>query len=98
MIRDQDIFKPSAHLSWKILEDRTVVADEQEGKLFYFNDTGAAIWNSFDGQKHFAQIVRALQSGFDSPPPRLEKDAKKFVAYLFQMELIQKIKTGEDTE
>lgn len=95
MIKGQDVFKPSDHLSWKILEDRTVVIDEQEGKLFHFNDTGAMIWNALDGQKNVTEIARALQGCFDSSFAQLEKDTKKFVDYLFQLELIQKVEMNE---
>lgn len=75
-------------LVWRSLDDGTVVASLEEGKVRVLNEAGGFIWSHIDGSHSVAEIAQALGTRFDLSDERALNDVNHFLAELSDRGLI----------
>lgn len=76
-------------LVWRSLDDGTVVASLEEGKVRVLNEAGGFIWSHIDGSHSVAEIVQALGTRFDLSDEQALNDVNHFLAELSDKGLIR---------
>lgn len=86
---DQNLIPNQApDLIWRSLEDGTVVADLEEGKVRVLNEAGAFIWHQIDGNHSVAEIAQALGLRYELSDEQALNDVSDFLAELDERGLI----------
>jgi hypothetical protein len=60
-------------------------------KVFTLNETGARIWELFDGTRTLAQIHQQMAAEFDVNPEQAELDLLALVSGLLEIEALYKV-------
>ena len=59
------------------------------GSLFVLNDTGAAVWRLFDGNRTVRQIQAELVNDYEAPAEQLQQDLETLILDLLSIEAVQ---------
>jgi hypothetical protein len=59
-----------------------------EDELFTLNETARAIWNSIDGARPLADVVRGLTAEYDAPDGLVASDVVGFLQELYDRRMI----------
>ncbi len=82
-------WQPAPHAGWVRETDRIAVVDRQEGKVFYFNGTGAEMWEALCKKITVAEITALLADRYQAPLKKIEADVRSFIADLRSRDLIE---------
>lgn len=72
---------------WKIVEERGILLNLEDGAYFEVNPVGLAVWRKCDGKTLLEEIVRAVAKEFRRSPERVSEDLRPFVAELKRRKL-----------
>lgn len=87
-MKKADIFKRRDDISWKIIEDRAVLVDDAEGKVFQFDTVATEIWICLDGHFAVSDVIDHLTHTFEVSLQQAEKDALSFINRLSSLDLV----------
>lgn len=87
-MKAQSKFKPADYLSWNVIEDRVVVVDDQEGKVFRFNSVGTEVWNVLNGKRTVEDVICHIVNQFDATDGKVRKEVLHFLKQLYRQDLI----------
>ncbi len=82
-------WQPAPHIAWTRQDDRVAVVDNQEGKVYYFNGTGAEMWESLCKKITAAEIAALIADRYQSPLKTIQRDTLSFIAQLRGQDLIE---------
>ncbi len=85
-----EIYRRRENLPWKMIDEKAVIVDDAEGKVFHMNAVGTEIWKGLDTAQTAEQIVKNLAGRFDEEEKSIRKDAVKFLKSLCDMDLVTK--------
>lgn len=75
-------------IQWKLIEDKAVLLDIDEGIVFELDEMATHIWLTIDGKKTGQDIVKDLIENFEVERAQAERDLYKFLKDLFRAEVI----------
>jgi len=84
------IYVPSDDVVAREIEGETIIVPltagigDMEDELYTLNETGKAIWDRLNEQKHLKDVVQELANGFEAPIVEIEKDVIGFVVELLK--------------
>ena len=82
------------HVTWKVLDDETVLLDLDTGVYFTLNTTGTAVWERLDGHTSLTEIARAISEQFDITIGEAQQDLLELTRALLDEGLV---KVAQDT-
>jgi hypothetical protein len=81
-------YKHAGHVSWRRVEDETVILDLTTSVYFSLNEAGALIWELLGEKAAVDEIHAAVCGKFDVPPALARKDLEALVARLLDKKLL----------
>ena len=85
-----NLYKRRRDLGWQLIDEKAVVVDDAEGKVFHLNAVGTEIWKGLEEALTEDQIVKNLTDCFDQKEDAIRRDTNKFLKELCKLDLIQK--------
>jgi len=76
------------NIQWKLIEDKAVLLEIDEGIVFELDDMASKIWLTIDGRKTGKDIVDYLVENFEVERAQAERDLYRFLKDLFRAEVI----------
>ena len=77
------------HVVWKVVEERGILLNLEDGAYFEVNPVGLAVWQRCDGKTLLEEIVQAIAKEFRTSPDRARRDARPFIAELKRRRLLE---------
>ena len=59
--------------------------------VYTFNETGARLWEFFDGVRDVHEICRLMGDEFDAPAPLVESDVSEFIGELSAINFLLRV-------
>ena len=87
-INAQSKIKRLGNISWKEMEDESVLLDLGSGNYFSTNPVGLFIWKSLNGRAMVEKIARRLAAKFDVRQEMALKDTLAFINKLEGLGLV----------
>jgi len=85
------IYKINSNISWKLLKDKVVAVNTDDGNYYTFNYTSSLIWQWVDQAKTMEEIVQLLQEQFPENSDSIPQDVTEIIDYWLSEKLINKI-------
>lgn len=63
----------------------------EANSIYVLNDTGAAIWNLFDGCRSLHEIEAAFSEEYDVTPDQLRRDLETLLADLLSIHALEEV-------
>ena len=82
LMRNNDIL-------WKLIEDKVVLLDMDEGRAIILNDVGSHIWMALEKQKTQEELVHEVTTAFDIDEDVAKKDTRSFLDEMIRKDLIR---------
>src|SRR5687767_3420290 len=77
------------HVVWKVLEDKGILLNLEDGAYFEVNPVGLAIWEGLDGRSTLGQVARRIEKGFKAPAARVDRELLDFVRELKRRRIVE---------
>ena len=78
------------NISWKLLGDRVVAVDTNNGDYYTFNEVASTIWVALNENKTIDEIVSQILDEYDiTDPDAVRSDIEAQIAQWKEMQLIQ---------
>ncbi|KAF0121589.1 MAG: hypothetical protein FD151_1166 [bacterium] len=74
---------------WKLIEDKVVLLDMDEGRAIILNDVGSHIWMALEKQKTQEELVHEVTTAFDIDEDVAKKDTRSFLDEMIRKDLIR---------
>jgi len=87
-INNNVIPKSNPDIIGRVVDNEAVLVMPKQGKVKVLNEVGAAIWELIDGERSIQQIATELCTQFEIDPSTAEADTIKFIADLYEKELV----------
>ena len=88
---DKTVYKINSNISWKLLKDKVVAVNTDDGNYYTYNYTSSLIWQWVDQAKTIDDLVRMLQEKFPEKKDVIPQDIKEIIDYWLSEKLIHKI-------
>jgi len=88
---DKSVYKINSNISWKLLKDKVVAVNIDNGNYYTFNYTSSLIWQWVDQAKTTEELVQLLQTQFPENSDAIPQDIKEIINYWLSEELINKV-------
>lgn len=82
-------YKRNSDILWKLIEDKVVLLDMDEGRAITLNEVGSHIWTSLEGQKAQEELAQGVISAFDIDEDTAKKDTNFFLNDMIKRDLIK---------
>jgi hypothetical protein len=82
-------FKIAPHISWRRVEEESVLLNVDTGEYYSLDPTASSIWERIERGDKTAKIVKDIAKEYGKPETRVEKDAQEFLNDLLSEKLIQ---------
>ena len=80
--------KPNPDIIGRVVDNEAVLVLPKQGKVKVLNEVGAAIWEVVDGVRNINQIANEICAQFEIDQATAEIDTIKFIADLYEKELV----------
>ncbi len=77
------------HVVWKVIEEKGILLNLEDGAYFEANPVGLAIWQLCDGRRSSEAIATTIAQEFRTPPHRVTRDLHAFVTELRRRKLLR---------
>jgi len=74
---------------WKLIEDKVVLLDMDEGRAITLNEVGSHIWTSLEKHKTQEELLQDVTSAFDIDKDTARKDTTAFLDDMLKRDLIR---------
>lgn len=74
---------------WKLVEDKVVLLDMDEGRAIMLNEVGSHIWTTLANQKTKDELVQDVITAFDIDEDTAKKDTHSFLNEMIKKDLIR---------
>lgn len=74
---------------WKLIEDKVVLLDMDEGRAIMLNEVGSHIWTTLANQKTKDELVQDVVTVFDIDEDTAKKDVFSFLNEMIKKDLIR---------
>lgn len=79
----------SNQVVWKVIEDKGIVLNLEDGAYFEVNPVGLEIWKVCDGKTSLEKIAERIAKTFHADPERTCRDTFAFVSELRRRKLVE---------
>jgi hypothetical protein len=87
----KSVYKIKSNISWKLLNDKVVAVNTDDGNYYTFNYTSSLIWQWVDQTKTEEEIVQLLQAKFPENSNSIPQDTREIIDYWLSEKLINKV-------
>jgi len=88
---DRSTYKINPNISWKLLKDKVVAVNTDDGNYYTFNYTSSLVWQWVDQAKTTDELVQLLQAQFPENSDAIPQDIREIIAYWLSEKLINKV-------
>lgn len=81
--------KRNSEILWKLIEDKVVILDMDEGMAITLNDVGSNIWTALESHKTKEELLVNVTSAFDIDEETARKDISSFIDDMLKRDLIR---------
>ena len=81
----------NSNISWKLLKDKVVAVNTDNGNYYTFNYTSSLIWQWVDQSKTLKDLVQLLQEQFPENSDAIPQDINEIIDYWLSEKLINKV-------
>jgi hypothetical protein len=81
-------YKHASHVSWRRVDNESVVLDLNSSVYFSLNEVGTLIWDRLGAGKSLEDIREEICASFDVKPQEAQKDMDALVAKLCKENLL----------
>jgi UDP-galactopyranose mutase len=82
----------NANISWKLLKDKVVAVNMDNGNYYTFNFTSSLIWQYIDQKKTITEVEQLMAEQFSEVTSQILKDdVGEIIEYWISEKLISKI-------
>ena len=74
---------------WKLIEDKVVLLDMDEGRAITLNEVGSHIWTSLEKEKTNDELVLDVVTAFNIDEDTAKKDTHSFLDEMLKKDLIR---------
>jgi len=85
----QQVLTRNNEILWKLIEDKVVLLDMDEGRAITLNEVGSHIWTSLEKEKTNDELVQDVTSAFDIDEKTARKDTTAFLDDMLKRDLIR---------
>lgn len=82
------------HVVWKVIEEKGILLNLENGSYFEINPVGLSFWQRCDGKTAFSKIAQSITKEFDADLNRVTRDLSKFVGELKRQKMAELTKRG----
>ena len=86
-VRD-DYPRRKEHVVWKVIDQKGVLLNLENGEYFETGPVGLFIWQQCDGTTDLDRIAQSIARKFQSHSPRVAQDVRFFLAELKRQKLV----------
>ena len=83
-------YKICANITWRKVDNETVVLNLETSEYYSANETGAEIWEFLEKNYPVKKIVDFITQEYDESPKIVEKNIVGFLKKLTELKLIEK--------
>ena len=84
-----EVLTRNNEMLWKLIEDKVVLLDMDEGRAITLNEVGSHIWTSLEKEKTNDELVQDVTSDFDIGEDTARKDTNAFLDDMLKRDLIR---------
>jgi len=84
-----EVLTRNNEILWKLIEDKVVLLDMDEGRAITLNEVGSHIWTSLEKEKTNDELVQDVTSAFDIGEDTARKDTNAFLDDMLKRDLIR---------
>lgn len=90
-LRSKEKFYPrrSDHVVWKIIEEKGVLLNLENGAYFEVNPVGLAMWKKCDGKTESNNLAASIAREFGIDTGRVNRDLFTFITELKRKKLLE---------
>ncbi len=81
----------NSDILWKLIEDKVVLLDMDEGRAITLNEVGSHIWTALEKHKTEEELLKDITSAFDIDEETVRKDVFSFLNDMIKRDLIRQI-------
>ena len=85
----QQILTRNNEILWKLIEDKVVLLDMDEGRAITLNEVGSHIWTALEKEKTNDELVQDVTSAFDIDEKTARNDVYSFLDDMLKRDLIR---------
>ena len=86
-----DSYKINKNISWKVLADKVVAVNVDNGDYYTLNATASIIWQELDKNPTLTDVEKIIANICDEVPENLQNDIEETLNYWIAEKLIEKI-------
>ncbi len=79
----------SSDVSWRDVNDETIILNLKSGEYFTLNDTGKFLWKGICENKQPRELVLLLAQDYNLKPEEVEPDVLDFITGLMQKDVFE---------
>lgn len=84
-----EVITRNNEILWKLVEDKVVLLDMDEGRAIMLNEVGSHIWTTLANQKTKDELVQDVVTVFDIDEDTAKKDVFSFLNEMIKKDLIR---------
>ena len=84
-----EVLTRNNEILWKLIEDKVVLLDMDEGRAITLNEVGSHIWTALEKEKTNDELVQDVTSAFDIGEDTARKDTSNFLDDMIKKDLIR---------
>ncbi|MDR2146170.1 MAG: PqqD family protein [Tannerella sp.] len=88
---DKSVYKINSNISWKLLKDKVVAVNTDNGNYYTNNYTSSLIWQWVDQAKTMEELALLMQEEFPENSDSIPQDIKEIINYWLSEKLINKV-------
>ena len=85
----QQVLTRNNEVLWKLIEDKVVLLDMDEGRAITLNEVGSHIWTALEKHKTQEELLQDVTSAFDIDENTARKDTIAFLDDMLKRDLIR---------
>ena len=82
-------YKRNNDILWKLIEDRVVLLDMDEGRAITLNEVGSNIWTALEKHKTKEELLQDVTAAFDIDEKTARRDVYSFLDEMLKRDLIR---------
>lgn len=84
-----EVITRNNEILWKLIDEKVVLLDMDEGRAITLNDVGSHIWITLANQKTKDELVQDVVTAFDIDEDTAKKDVFSFLNEMIKKDLIR---------
>jgi hypothetical protein len=95
MLSLETIFKKNDKVPWRVIEGEAILVKVDSGEVSHLNEVATEIWQTIDGKRKVADIIKHIHDSFEVKKEEAEKDTVEFLRALADKKIIVPVNPPE---